>query len=86
MTYRLFTLTLALLLPLAAQAHRVWILPDATLLSGDAPWVTFDAAVSNDIFYTDHHPLCAGSYRGDRPDRRARTAAEPVHRQVPVSV
>ncbi len=56
MTDRLCTLTLARLLPLAAQAHRVWILPDATLLSGDDPWVTFDAAVSNDIFYTDHHP------------------------------
>ncbi|MCK5860587.1 DUF4198 domain-containing protein [Abyssibacter sp.] len=77
MTYRLFTLTLALLLPLAAQAHRVWILPDATLLSGDDPWVTFDAAVSNDIFYTDHHP-----YALDRIEAIGPTG-EPVPLQNP---
>lgn len=40
-----------------AQAHRAWILPDATVLSSEAPWVTFDAAISNDIFYTDYHPM-----------------------------
>jgi len=45
----LLALLLALALPNAAQAHRVWLLPAATVLSGDEPWVTFDAAVSNDI-------------------------------------
>ena len=50
-------LTLALCLPLGAQAHRAWMLPSATVLSGDAPWVTVDAAVSNDLFYFEHFPL-----------------------------
>ncbi|MFA5495363.1 MAG: DUF4198 domain-containing protein [Porticoccaceae bacterium] len=50
----LATLTLAMALPLAAEAHRAWIVPAATVLSGDDPWVTFDAAISNDIFHADH--------------------------------
>ena len=37
-----------------AEAHRVWILPSATVLSGEDPYVTFDAAVSNTIFFPDH--------------------------------
>ncbi|WP_043318183.1 DUF4198 domain-containing protein [Microbulbifer sp. HZ11] len=37
-----------------AEAHRVWILPSSTVLSGDDPYVTFDAAVSNTIFFPDH--------------------------------
>lgn len=41
----------------AASAHRAWILPAATVLSSEDPWVTFDAAISNDIFHTDYHAL-----------------------------
>ncbi|MFD1218062.1 DUF4198 domain-containing protein [Microbulbifer celer] len=37
-----------------AQAHRAWILPSTTVLSGEDPYVTFDAAVSNTIFFPDH--------------------------------
>ncbi|GAB2676331.1 DUF4198 domain-containing protein [Aliiglaciecola aliphaticivorans] len=37
-----------------AQAHRAWMLPSSTVLSGDAPYVTFDAAISNTLFYPDH--------------------------------
>jgi uncharacterized GH25 family protein len=44
-------------LPMAAHAHRAWMLPSSTVLSGDEPWVTVDAAVSNDLFYFDHNPL-----------------------------
>ena len=44
-------------LPLSAQAHRAWMLPSATVLSGDEVWVTVDAAVSNDLFYFEHFPL-----------------------------
>lgn len=40
----------------AAQAHSVWLLPSSTVLSS-AQFVTFDAAVSNDIFYFNHRPL-----------------------------
>lgn len=50
-------LTLAVCLPLSAQAHRAWMLPSATVLSGEEPWVTVDAAVSNDLFYFEHFPL-----------------------------
>ncbi|MGV6474640.1 DUF4198 domain-containing protein [Azotobacter vinelandii] len=50
-------LALAACLPLSAHAHRVWMLPSATVLSGEAPWITVDAAVSNNLFYFDHFPL-----------------------------
>lgn len=39
-----------------AQAHSVWLLPSSTVLSSPQ-FVTFDAAVSNDIFYFNHRPL-----------------------------
>lgn len=42
---------------LEAQAHRAWIVPSATVLSGEEPWVTFDAAISNTLFHADHAPM-----------------------------
>lgn len=50
-------LLLALALPFGAQAHKVWMRPSQTVVSGNAPWVTVDAAVSNDLFYFNHVPL-----------------------------
>ena len=50
-------LALAVCLPLSAQAHRAWMLPSATVLSGEEPWITVDAAVSNDLFYFEHVPM-----------------------------
>ena len=50
-------LALAVCLPLSANAHRAWMLPSATVLSGDEPWVTVDAAVSNNLFNLEHFPL-----------------------------
>lgn len=47
----------ALLPSLPAHAHRAWLLPSATVLSGDDIWVTVDAAISNDLFYFEHHPM-----------------------------
>ena len=44
-------------LPMQAHAHRAWMLPSATTLSGNEPWVTVDAAVSTDLFYADHNPM-----------------------------
>ena len=41
----------------AAQAHRGWLLPSATVLSGNEPWVTVDAAISNDVFYFEHNAM-----------------------------
>ena len=46
----------ALALPMTASAHRGWLVPSATVLSGDV-WVTFDAAISNELFYPDHNPM-----------------------------
>lgn len=40
---------ITLALPMAAHAHRAWLLPSSTVLSG-SEWVTVDAAVSNDVF------------------------------------
>jgi hypothetical protein len=46
-----------LLIPVSAVAHRAWMLPSATVLSGEDPWITVDAAVSNDLFYFEHFPM-----------------------------
>jgi uncharacterized GH25 family protein len=50
-------LALAVFLPLTAEAHRAWMLPSATVLSGTDKWVTVDAAISNDLFYFEHFPM-----------------------------
>jgi len=47
----------AITLPLSLDAHRMWMVPSATVLSGTDPWVTVDAAISNDLFYFEHHPM-----------------------------
>ncbi|SHH40678.1 DUF4198 domain-containing protein [Pollutimonas bauzanensis] len=50
-------LALALLVPGLAHSHDTWILPSATVLSGEEGWITVDAAVGNDKFFFNHHPL-----------------------------
>lgn len=67
-THVLLAALLTLALPLSVNAHRVWLLPAATVLSGEEPWVTFDAAVSNDIFYFNHHPLRLDGVQVTAPD------------------
>lgn len=44
-------------LPAAAHAHRMWMVPSATVLSGENVYVTVDAAASNTLFYPDHRPM-----------------------------
>ncbi|HEY0331347.1 MAG TPA: DUF4198 domain-containing protein [Rhodopseudomonas sp.] len=56
------------LLSAGAQAHRTWLLPSATVLSGKDAWVTVDAAVSNDLFYFEHHPLSLDNLAVLAPD------------------
>lgn len=53
----ILTLALVAALPLTASAHKAWLLPSQTVLAGNDPWVTVDAAVSNDLFYFNHVPL-----------------------------
>ncbi len=69
----------------AAEAHRSWMLPSATVLSGDDVWVTVDAAVSNDLFYFEHFPLRIANIgsppettgaRGGRPGQLSITAPD----------
>jgi len=55
--YLAIALALAAALPTAAFAHKAWLLPSQTVVAGDAPWITVDAAVSNDLFYFNHVPL-----------------------------
>jgi len=62
-------LALCVCLPLtAAQAHRMWMMPSATVLSGEDLWVTVDAAVSNDLFYFEHFPLRIANLGTPSPD------------------
>lgn len=67
-------LTLIASLPLTAQAHRAWLLPATTILAGESPWVTVDAAVSNELFAFEHHPLVLEGI-GEPPQRAARAPA-----------
>lgn len=44
-------------LPFAALAHKAWLQPSQTVVAGENPVVTVDAAVSNDLFYFNHVSL-----------------------------
>lgn len=67
-------LAAAFMLPTAAQAHRSWLLPSGTVFSGQEPWVTVDAAVSNDIFYFEHFPGNLDNLVITAPDGKAAEA------------
>nr|WP_237564808.1 DUF4198 domain-containing protein [Blastopirellula marina] len=56
------------LFSLTAVAHNVWLLPSQTVLSGEDPWITVDAAVSNDLFYFNHFPLSLDNLQIVAPD------------------
>lgn len=71
-------LVLALLTPFAAQAHKVWLLPSQTVNSGNAPWVTVDAAVSNDLFNFNHVPVRMESIVITAPDGSRVEAQNPA--------
>jgi uncharacterized GH25 family protein len=51
-----------------AQAHRQWMLPSATIVSGEDAWVTVDAAVSGDLFIKDHQPIRLNNVKVTAPD------------------
>lgn len=64
---RAIAVTAALLVPFASQAHKLWLLPSATVSTVDQ-WITVDAAVSNDLFYFNHVPLRLDSLAITAPD------------------
>ena len=61
-------LALLILAPQAAHAHRAWLLPSSTILSGDTAYVTVDAAVSNELFYFNHNPMKLDGLTISQPD------------------
>lgn len=67
--------SLTVVLPMAAHAHRAWLLPSATVMSGNDPWVTVDAAVSNDLFYFEHNALRLSGLTVTAPDGKAIAAS-----------
>lgn len=54
---------------LSAQAHDMWFKPSSTVLS-KSDWVTVDAAVSNDVFFSIIVPWASRTSRS--PDPMAR--------------
>ncbi len=65
---RLLAAAALLSIPTALSAHRMWLLPSATVFSGTDGWVTVDAAVSNDLFFFDHQPLRLDGMKVWQPD------------------
>lgn len=50
------------------QAHRVWILPSMTVFSGTDQWASFEAAVSNNLFFPNHRPVPIAAIEVRGPD------------------
>jgi len=59
---------IALAVPFTASAHKAWLRPSQTVLAGTDPWITVDAAVSNDLFYFNHVPLRLDNLAITAPD------------------
>lgn len=49
-------------------AHRSWVLPSMSIFSSDGAWVTFDAAISNDLFFPNHHAMGLEDMKAYAPD------------------
>lgn len=69
------SLLLAAAIALPAAAHNAWLLPSSTVLSSPQ-FVTFDAAVANDIFHFNHRPMGIEALTVTAPDG---SAASPVN-------
>jgi uncharacterized GH25 family protein len=54
-----------------AGAHRQWMLPSTTALSGTDGWVTVDAAISTDPYVADHNPMKLDGIAVTAPDGSA---------------
>jgi uncharacterized GH25 family protein len=68
------SLGIAALLALSANpvlAHRFWIIPSTSVLSGENAWVSFDAAISNNLFFANHVAAPLQSMTVTGPDGKA---------------
>ena len=63
-------LALAALAPLSASAHKQWIVPSQAVVNGNDVWVTFDGAVSNQLFFPDHVAMRLDNVTVTAPDGR----------------
>ncbi len=64
----LIALAIAALLPLGASAHKQWIIPSQAVVNGSDVWVTFDGAVSNQLFFPDHVAMRLDNVTATAPD------------------
>ena len=64
-------IALASAIPVTALAHKAWLQPSQTVIAGTNPWITVDAAVSNDLFYFNHVPLRTEGLAITAPDGSA---------------
>lgn len=77
--FRMMPLALAAaLLSAPVQAHKAWLLPSATVVSGDAPWISVDGAISNNLYHPDHFPMGLQSIQITAPDG-SQVAAQNAH-------
>lgn len=74
----LAALALASLMPLSAQAHRGWMVPNVAEVDGKEPWVTVQAAISEDLFVADHNALGLDNLVVIGPDGKT-TKPEKLH-------
>ncbi len=65
---RLLAAVALLAIPATASAHRAWLLPSTTTVTGSDNWVSVDAAISNDLFDADHFPMQTSGIKVTRPD------------------
>lgn len=65
----------AVALPMSAQAHRAWLAPTSTVLSGTTAWVGFDAGLSNGVFVADHAAMNLSGLTITAPDGSTAQAA-----------
>ena len=72
-------LALAAVIPVAASAHKMFFVPSTTVLSDPTDaWVTVDGAISNDLFYFNHHAMDLANLVITGPDGKP-VAAENQH-------
>ena len=69
----------ALAAPMSAHAHRAWLAPTSTVLSGESAWVGFDAGMSIGVFIPDHAAMNLAGLSITAPDGSA-LQAENLHR------
>lgn len=72
--FALTALAALLAAPMSAQAHRAWLAPTSTVLSGAEAWVGFDAGMSNGVFIPDHAAMRLDGLTITAPDGSAAQA------------